>query len=197
MDKEIIKVISSLAQGKVVFFATETVYAMAADVRNKKAVQKIYEMKGRDENKPLAVMVNGVEKLHNIAKIDSRARRLFEAFCPGALTIILPKCENSQLPEYLNQGFDNVAVRIPQNKLAQEILNNYDGLIVATSANPSEQDAAINKEQVVEYFGSDIIIAADDFGAQGVASTIVDMSNGDIEVLREGLITKQQILDFI
>jgi L-threonylcarbamoyladenylate synthase len=186
----------SLANGGVVCFPTETVYALAASAVDEKAVAAIYKIKGRDYNKPLSLLMPDIATARQIVKINDAALKLMEKFCPGPITFILPKAPTCQLPAFLNSGLDAVGVRIPDHKIALEILRQANCPVVATSVNPSGMPEAITAAQVKSYFGDKIdFILGDDEGVKGKASTIVDMTGGGIKVLREGVITKEQIYE--
>jgi L-threonylcarbamoyladenylate synthase len=184
--KQAVKLIES---GKIISFPTETVYAIAASAENDTAIGGIYTLKGRDFTKPFAIFVKDVASIKNVAKLDERTIKIANKFCPGPITFVLPKS-----PEYgRNSRLNTIAVRIPDNEIAMEILQNINCPIVATSANPSGKKEATNAKQVKDYFPNlDLIIDGGEC-AIGTASTIIDLCGRDIKILRQGSITLADI----
>ncbi len=195
MNEKIIQASSMLRRGKIVAFPTETVYALAADAANIQAISEIYKLKGRAKNNPLAVFVGDIKNVENFAYVDERARKIAEKFCPGPITLVLPKSADSILPGEMNPGYDSVAVRIPDNAVALGILREFGKPVIATSANISGQAAAVNVAQVREYFGDRIdLVIGGGRAESGIASTIVDLTGGEIKLLRQGNIELAEIL---
>ncbi len=182
-----------LKNGGIVAFPTDTVYGLGAVFSNTEAVLKVFEAKGRDEGKPLSVLVSDISQVEQLAaEIPEKATRLMKAFWPGALTIILRKKEN--VPDVVTAGKDTIGIRMPDLPDAVEVIRNAESPLAAPSANEAGKRSSVTAEDVKEdLFGKiDMIV---DGGAcpVGVSSTIVDLTGPEPIILREGVITKTMI----
>ena len=185
--------IQNLESGKIVGLPTETVYGLAVDAMNRKAVQWLHEVKGRPANKPLQIMVEDLEAAEKLAVFDDRARRIAKSFWPGPLTLILPRQEECRLPEEISGGKPNLGIRIPDQPLMQEVLRLFARPIVVTSANPAGQ-APANEAAVAEaMMGGNVGYYLYGFAGVGLASTVADLTGREIKILREGAITLAQL----
>lgn len=186
--------IDDINRGKVICIPTETVYGLVCDATNPKAVDLIYQLKGRDNKTPLAIFVKNINDAANFGIITDVAKRMFENFCPGAITIIVKQNSTNFLAPNVAKDLDTIAIRIPDNKICQDILNGLDHPIVATSANPSGQPAATDFEKAVSYFKNKIDVIVDGGKCQmQQASTIVDTTCTPIKILRQGPIEEGEI----
>lgn len=192
MNKEILQVTEKLTQGEIVSFPTETVFALAVDPWNEQAVKALYEAKKRNHNKPLAVIVSDITMLEQIAELSNKARILFDVFCPGPLTLVLKK-KKGVIADYVNPGFDTIAVRCPSGIISQDILKNWGKPLIATSANISGENPALSKSDIDAIFGDRVSIILEGSCSDGIASTIVDLTDKEIKILRVGSITEDEI----
>ncbi|WP_398479855.1 L-threonylcarbamoyladenylate synthase [Tardiphaga sp.] len=134
---DIAQAAACLRAGGLVAFPTETVYGLGADAANPRAVAGIYEAKGRPSFNPLIAHVADLEAAKRIARFDSRALALAEAFWPGPLTLVLPKTDNCPVSDLATAGLDTVAIRVPDHPVAHALLMAFGGAVVAPSANIS------------------------------------------------------------
>ena len=128
---------SLLQAGGLIAMPTETVYGLAADARNDRAVARIFEVKGRPRFNPLIVHVADAETAQRYVEWSDLAARLAQAFWPGALTLVLPLRADSGLSPLVTADLPTLAVRVPAHPLAHELLRAFDGPLAAPSANPS------------------------------------------------------------
>lgn len=194
IEKEVQFVVEKLLEGKIIAFPTDTVYGLACIFDNEKAIQKIKTIKGRDENKPLPMMVDHYDKLKGIAKINKNEEQLFKALTPGALTLILNK--EDELPEYVNNGLDTIGVRIPNDKFILEVIHNLNKPLLVTSANRSNQPTGTTLMEVLTQIPDEIDYVVEGECTSLISSTIVDARDG-IKVLREGEITVDKIKEVL
>lgn len=188
------KAIQAIKNGELVCFPTETVYALAANASDKDAVNSIYSLKGRDFNKPLAILVGDVEQAKIIAKTNEKFVKLAKEFCPGPITFILQKSDDFPLPSHFNPGVETIAIRIPRNDIALDVIKQSDCFIAATSVNLSGKAEAVNAQQINDYFGDAIKTVIDGGECDlKMASTIVDLSSDEVRIVREGYITEDMI----
>lgn len=182
-----------LKDGGIVAFPTDTVYGLGAIFTDEDAVRKIFAAKGRDEGKPLSILVSDISQVSMLAKkLPDGAEKLMNAFWPGALTIIVEK--NEAVPDIVTAGGKTVGIRMPADESARALIAHAGMPLAAPSANTSGKRSSATAEDVIEdlYGKIDMLI---DGGAcsLGVASTVLDMSGDEIKILRDGNITKSEI----
>ena len=186
---------SALCDGQLVIFPTETVYGIGANAFCAEAVRKIFRAKGRPGDNPLICHLASTDQLSSVAvDIPEVAKRLFDFYAPGPITLILPK--HPDIPEVVSAGLDTVGVRIPSHPLAFEFLRRAGVPVAAPSANISGKPSAT----VADYADSDFSKCADiayliDGGESeiGIESTVIDVTREIPVILRPGKITAEQI----
>lgn len=180
--------------GELVAFPTETVYGLGADASNDTAVAKIFATKGRPSFNPLIVHFPSVEKAKEIVEFDEKAELLASLFWPGALTLVLPRKKNCPISKLASAGLDTLAVRVPANPLALDLLKKCDRPLAAPSANPSGQISPTQAQHVADGLGDKVSAILDGGTCKiGVESTVVGFSKDGIVLLRPGGITKEQL----
>jgi len=196
MDKQLIsKSTKALSKGEIIVYPTDTLYGLGADIFNTDAVKKVYQVKNRPFNNPLSVAVSSIDKIKDLAYVDEKVYLIAEKFLPGVLTIVLKK--KKIVPGVVTGNLDNIAIRIPDNKIALELLSRY-GPLTCTSANiHGKKTPALINEIVMQFKQSDIAFFIDDGKINGKPSTIVDLTKQKPEIIRKGYISKQQIMDAI
>ncbi len=186
-----------LRDGGLVAFPTETVYGLGGDALNPESSKKIYAAKGRPSDNPLIVHVADMESVSYIVKeIPEAARKLADAFWPGPLTMIMTKSD--KVPYETTGGLDTVAIRMPNNKIALELIRQSGGYIAAPSANTSGRPSPTVARYCVEDLSGKIEMIID--GGQvgiGLESTIVDLTSGVPMILRPGYITKEMLSEVL
>lgn len=182
-----------LREGRLVAFPTETVYGLGGDACNSEAVAKIFAAKGRPADHPVIVHIADAGQIRDwAANVPESALRLAEAFWPGPLTIILNK--KAEVPSAVTGGQDTVALRIPANPVALQLLQAFGSGIAAPSANRFGRISPTKAEHVAEELGDSVDLILDGGPCSiGVESTILDLSDGHPTVLRPGRITRSQI----
>ncbi len=187
------KIADSINNGKVIIFPTETVYGIGANGFDEDAIRKLYEIKERPYNKPISLLVNSFSMIEDIAEeLSDTERAIIDKFFPGPLTLVVKK--NNNIPDILTSGTEYVGVRMPKNKTALRIINAVGVPMATTSTNISGMDADINFEKAYSDFKDKVDYFIDGGVAQiGVASTVVQVVNDEIKVLREGTISKEEI----
>ena len=184
--------IAAAKRGDLVVLPTDTVYGLGTDAFSQKGPQKLMAAKGRDRNMPIPVLVGHVKALDGLAqRVDGVTKSLAEAFWPGALTIVV----NAQptLRWDLGETNQTVALRMTLNPIAIELLNAV-GPMAVSSANKTGQPPATNVEEAIAQLGEVVTIYLDGGQTPGnIASTIVDVSSGEIKLLRQGAIPLEEI----
>lgn len=195
-DKDYSKIQSAaeiIKQGGLVLFPTETVYGIGADGLNKDAVSKIFKAKGRAQDNPLILHVSNMNMVRKIAmNITDAEFMLMEKFWPGPFTIILPKKEI--VPDIVTGGLDTVAVRMPSNEVARKLIEFADIPIAAPSANISGKPSGTCIEDIYEELVDKMDCVIDGGKCTvGIESTVVKVKNGQVNILRPGKVTKEEI----
>lgn len=197
MQEIIEQAVKALDEGKLVAIPTETVYGLAADADNKEAVMRIYAAKNRPTNHPLIVHVANSEAIKFWAReIPEDVKKLTDAFWPGPLTLILKRSERAK--DFVTGDQDSVALRCPSHPLTHALLEAFDrgqgkGL-TAPSANTFGKISPTTAEHVREDLGSKVDLIIDGGPCTvGIESTMLDLSQGEPRILREGAVTAQMI----
>ncbi len=187
-EQTIKKIVRVIDDGGVIAFPTETVYALAADASNFAAVEKIYTIKRRFNNKPLPILVK------RIAEFDERAKKLAFHFFPGPITLVLKSKIHSNLAKNVNQDIGTIGIRMPNNLPAIKILQAVGRPLVGTSANISNQESAVDAYEVLRDFDGQIDLLVDKGKTEhGAPSTIIDLTTEKVKILREGVISRALI----
>lgn len=186
-----------LAVGELVAMPTETVYGLAGDARNARAVARIYEAKGRPSFNPLIVHLPDLEAAGRIAHFDAPAQELARAFWPGALTLVLPLRKDAGIASLVTAGHDTVAIRLPAHPVAQALLRAFGGPLAAPSANPSGRISPTMAGHVADPesgLGGRIAAVLDAGPCPvGVESTIIGWTGGAPALLRPGGIAAEAV----
>ena len=179
--------------GGLVAFPTETVYGLGGDALNPDSSRKIYAAKGRPSDNPLIVHICRMEDLKPIVKeVPEGVRRLAEAFWPGPLTMIMEKSD--LVPYETTGGLNTVAVRMPDNPVAMQFIEDAGGYVAAPSANLSGRPSPTSVKYVKEDMMGRIEMIIDGGDVEiGLESTIVDMTEEEPVILRPGYITKEML----
>jgi L-threonylcarbamoyladenylate synthase len=186
--------VEALTRGGLVILPTETVYGLAADASNAKAVAAIYEAKGRPRFNPLIAHVADAAQAESVAVFDARARALAEAFWPGPLTIVAAVRDRTAVCDLARAGLDSVAVRVPGHARARAVIAAFGKPVVAPSANRSGRPSPTTFDDAVEETGHAAADAVDGGPcAVGVESTVVSVLDGRISLLRPGSVTREEI----
>ncbi|MFP3026016.1 MAG: L-threonylcarbamoyladenylate synthase [Wolbachia sp.] len=186
------KIINAIQNNLLVCFPTETVYALACNALNNESIGKIYQIKKRSQNKPLSIFVSDICSLMRIAKLEKKYIGLVNHFSPGPITYILPLKNNNILP---NEFFkDSIGIRIPEHPIAISILNKLKVPIVATSINISGKKSVCKADDIPQSIKQHLsAVIEDDELVSGIESTIIDLTEDKIKVLREGAILLQTV----
>ena len=186
------KIKKTLAAGGAVVLPTETVYGLFAQALNEEAVERVYELKRRPRDKALNINVASLEEIYAFSKNQpTYLDQLYQAFLPGPLTIILQA--NDQVPTWINSGMDTVGFRIPKHLVTLDLIRKY-GPLIGPSANLSGKVSGTSFQQIMMDFQEQVSGVEDDAALTGQDSTILDLSGEKALILRQGAITREDIL---
>lgn len=186
-----------LKRGGLVAFPTETVYGLGGDGLNPESSMKIYAAKGRPSDNPLIVHVADMESIKKIVKnLPEAAYKLADVLWPGPLTMIMEKSD--VVPYETTGGLDTVAIRMPSNKIAAELIRQAGGYIAAPSANLSGRPSPTEAKYCIEDLDGRVNMIID--GGQvgiGLESTIIDLTSDTPMILRPGYVTQKMLEDIL
>lgn len=190
-DPRLERVAEAIQGGEIVAIPTETVYGIAADAWNPHAILKIFQAKGRPEEKPLSLLVADILQARSLAREWSAlAQKLAEQFWPGPLTIVVPKKEN--VPDIVTGGLDTVGLRVPRHPITLRVIELALTPLAAPSANRSGEPPPDTAEGVVLQLGiAPAFIVDCGKCAIGMASSVIDLSVHPPKILREGALERE------
>jgi L-threonylcarbamoyladenylate synthase len=182
-----------LRAGEVAALPTETVYGLAANAFDAKAVSKIFEIKGRPANNPIIVHVAGIEMAKGcVAAWPPLAEKLAKSFWPGPLTVVLPR--QKKIPDNVTAGGETVGVRWPSHPFIHAVIRECGFPLAAPSANLSSQISPTSAEHVRKSLGEKISLIVDGGQSQiGIESTVIDLTVSPPRVLRPGMIHEESL----
>ncbi len=184
------KIIKILKNDGVIAFVTDTVWGIGCLPTSERACKRIYEIKQRDQRKPLILMSNSVYNLVKyVESVPEKADELISKYFPGALTLVMKKSHN--VPNWLSSNLDTIGIRVPKNDTFKALCDFVPGRVLATtSANISGIDPAITYDQVVKNYDLKVDYVIEDFGnhAKGTASTVAGVFDDEVTIYRQGVV---------
>jgi L-threonylcarbamoyladenylate synthase len=181
-----------LASGGVIALPTDTVYGIAASLAHAAAIRRIFAIKGRPDDRPLAVLVSSPDALLRIARVDDHVAYLLDQFWPGPLTVVVPA--RAGVPDDALGPGGTVGVRMPNHPLAIEVIEKAGGAIACTSANRTGDPPAVTAAEVVAAVGSDLDLILDGGRSPGgIPSTVIAVEGRSLRVLRDGAIAGVEV----
>ena len=188
--------VSLIRSGELVVFPTETVYGLGANAYDAAAVKKIFEAKGRPQDNPLIVHISCTDEVRDVAReVPEVFYALAERFMPGALTVVLPK--SARVPDIVTAGGDTVAVRMPDNAVARELIARSFP-IAAPSANRSKHVSPTSAKHVYDDLNGRVPLILDGGEcAVGIESTVLDLTSGSPVILRPGAVTAEMLAPYL
>lgn len=186
-----IKTAQSIIQnGGVIACATDTVYGLSCDPFCEDAVKKIYALKGRSEKAPLLLVAHKDYDISDLVYIDQNTQKYLEKYWPNSVTFIFKIKDNRLFA--LSCGKDTIAIRKPKNAMFEHLLSACP-LLTSTSANVSGMPPATNIQEVLGYFDTRVGLVLDGGQSGTQSSTIVDVSSGEVKVLRQGKVVIEEL----
>ena len=183
--------------GGVVAVPTESFYGLSVHALNEKAIERLFQVKGRREDNPVLVLIASRETLESyVTKISDRASKLMECFWPGGLTLVF--FADPILPPSLTAGTGKIGVRLSSHLVPKELARVVGAPITGTSANRSGQPSCSTAEEVMEAVGEDIDLILDGGKTPGgKGSTVLDVTLDPPVVVREGLVSRDELRPFL
>jgi L-threonylcarbamoyladenylate synthase len=187
---------STLSDGGIIVFPTDTVYGIGCNPYYDESVERIFQIKDRSEDKPLPVMGYSISDIEKLVHMSPLAKSLAQYFWPGALTIVSP-CKDNNISRRVMAGGDNLAVRIPGNRCTQSLLR-FCKYLIGTSANVSGRKPCTTSYEVLSsgLSGFDLVLDGGALGG-GIESTIIEVMDSNVRILREGVIKSDKVYDTV
>ena len=182
--RKIKKCVEVLKNGGVIAYPTGTVYGFGCDLYNKKAIEKVYQIKGADRKKPFSFLCQDLSNIATYAVVTDKAYRIMKRLVPGPYTFILEATK--EVPKLVQSKRKTVGIRVPDHPIAQALLQELGSPIISTSARRGEGEILNDPKEIAKQFpGVDIVI---DGGLGGITpSTVIAIDfEGNIEIIREG-----------
>ena len=182
-DRKIIdEAINVLADGGIVLYPTDTVYGLGANIFDKRAVKRVFEIKQRSPLKPLSILVSDVDAIDLVAKVSVMQKEVINQYLPGPYTFILKKREI--VPRVVTSGSSLVGVRVPDNEIACRLATIFP--ITTTSANLSDDEVLSNPKDILDQLDCevDLVIDIGDLDSNH-ASKVIDLSNSSPKIIRK------------
>ncbi len=188
-----------LSQGDVILYPTDTLYGLGADAFSDNAVDQIYAIKSRDRRKPIHMVCSDIVMIETYVEVNSIAKKLIERFLPGALTLVLKKRDG--FDSGIGRNMQTLGVRIPNNLFCIQLAERFGKPFTTTSANVSGANSRLSVTEIISQLGlsAQNIRVVIDAGSvkQSTASTVIDLSSGELRLFREGAISMGEITSFL
>lgn len=192
---DIDKLVNILKDGKLAIIPTDTIYGIIADATNENAIKRVYEVKQRDYNKPLIILVSSIKMLKEYVKdISSIEENIIKKYWPGKLTILFKK--NNNVLNIINNNSELIGIRLPNDKSLIELIDKLGTPIISTSANLSGEKSIISIDRLNEKIKSKIDYIYDDGIKDSSPSTIIKVVKDKIEFIRREALAEQIEKDF-
>lgn len=176
--------VEALRDGDIVIYPTDTLYAIGCDALNNSAINKICKLKGINPDKTnLSIICDGISMVAEYARFDNRQFKVLKTNLPGPFTFILPS--SSSLPKVF-KGRKTVGIRVPENNVAVELVRRLGNPILSTTISYTDDDYAVNPELIAETYADSAAYLLDGGDGGLIPSTVVDMTSGELEIVREG-----------
>jgi len=186
----------------MILYPTETLYALGVNALDEQALRILFAVKGRDGSKAVSWLVRGAEDIARYAEMDREAKKLASLFLPGPLTLVLPA--KTHVPQCAVADDGTVGFRVSSDAMAATLIDaymtKYDAPLTCTSANKSGAPTLNTTEEILEQLGAHASLVTevyDDGPRKGLSSTVVRIQNGRVEILREGVISEQEIREAV
>ena len=195
--KGINEAVKKILDGEIIFIPTDTVYGIAANPYNDKAIKRIFSIKKRSLSNSLVLLCSNYKMAKKYAIFNRIANNLIKNFWPGPLTLILKKTNHSKISKKWLSKNNTIGIRIPDHNVPKKIINKCNFPIFCTSANISGQKSYKNIKDIIKKFRNKKVSIVDGGKTKiGSDSTIIDVTENKINILRKGCINKEELKEF-
>lgn len=184
-ERLIRRVADTLRRGGIIAYPTDTFYGIGCDIMNKKAIERIYQIKQRNKNKPFSFICSGLKNISRYAKVSNYAYRTMKRLLPGPYTFIL---EGSKMvPKMMLTKRKTAGIRVPDNRICIDLIRQLGNPIISTSATLPNNDILHDPSLIHEHLNSRLDFVIDGGPVPGRPSSVISLIHDEPEVLREGL----------
>lgn len=194
LENQMNEICDVIQKGGIVAFPTETVYGVGIHFNDEEALDRLMEAKNRDYSKAITLMVADKKDISQYAYISPQAQKMIDQFMPGMITLIFKKKESVR--DSMTNGKSTIGIRIPDSEFVLSLLKKVGPMLV-TSANLSQHSNTTSTQEVLNQLDGRIDLVVDGKTSDNIASTVVDVSQDEIKILRAGKITEEQIEEAI
>lgn len=181
--RKIDRAVKIIEDGGVICYPTDTVYGLGCDLHNKQAIDRLYQLKAMDRKKPLAFICADLSDIAKYAVVDNPTYRVLKHFLPGPYTFVLKATRD--VPRFVQQKQKTVGIRVPDHPVTHALVEALGRPVISTTACEPDEDPIIDPWTIDATFPTlDLVLEADVCGS--VPTTVVDLSEGNVTVLREG-----------
>ncbi len=178
------KAVEILQSGGLVVYPTDTIYGLGCDLHNKKALEKIFRIKEMDEKSPLSFISPDLSEVSRYAKVSNQAYRVMNKCLPGPFTFLLPAMK--EVNRYMLYKRKQIGIRVPGNNVCQMLAQELGNPLISTSV-PLWREKVLNSGQIIhDYCGKEIDLVLDMGTMISGPSTIVDLTEDEFEIIRQG-----------
>ncbi len=178
------QVVDVLREGGVIAYPTDTYYGIGCDIMNKKAIQRVYQLKNRDKKKPFSFICSDLKNIADYAKVTNYAYKTMKRLLPGPYTFILDG--SKQVPKMMLTNRKTAGIRVPDHAICQALVKTLGNPILSTSATTPEGTIFEEPSFIQDHFGNRIDIVVDGGPVPGDPSSVIDLTGDVPEVIREG-----------
>jgi tRNA threonylcarbamoyl adenosine modification protein (Sua5/YciO/YrdC/YwlC family) len=181
--RKVARAVELLEKGAVIGYPTDTVYGLGCDLSNKNAIERLYQIKGMSRDKSLAFICPDLAEIAKYAVVENHVYRVLKRFLPGPYCFILQATR--EVPKMVQTKQKTVGIRVPDHPVTQALVRALGRPLISTTAAPPGEDPMVDPWEISERFpGLEIVLDAGGGGL--VPTTIVDLSQGDVRIVREG-----------
>jgi len=184
-QRKIDRVVELLQRGGVIAYPTDTIYGIGCDITNKKAIERIYQIKQKPRHRPFSFICSDLKNISQYAKVSNYAYKTMRRLLPGPYTFILQG--SNQVPKMMLTKRKTAGIRVPDNPICMALINALGHPIISTSAATREGELLREPWLVDDYFGKQLDMVIDGGQVPGEPSSVISFINDEPEVLREGL----------
>ena len=195
MNEVLNEALLALNNHQVIAFPTETVFGLGVFYDDKEAYYLLNKIKNRREDKPYTMMLSNIDQISSYAFIKDKYLPIIKKYMPGSLTILVNAKDN--VPNYVTHDTGIIGIRIPSNKEALDLLSFVKKPLLVPSANKADQKPALSEEEVKTIFGDEINVIIQGKISSGEPSTIIDLTEEEIKLIRKGPIPFEELSQLI
>lgn len=186
------KAVDALSEGKIIIYPTDTVYGIGCNINNKLAIERVYKIKGKSKFAPMSIICGSIKQASKYVRISNFAFRILRRCFPGPYTVILEATKET--PKLMLSRRKEIGIRIPDSKVAIELVENLGNAILSTSINLTETETLISPEEIKNTFNAKVDLLLDGgILPEPIPSTVLKIENNNVEIIREGKGSLQNI----